>query len=96
MAAFSERFEQHKLHIEQENAKADALKVESDRIKAQIQEKRLRIEQGLPSPESCTDCWVDAGIDSRFSPIPRRDSTPIKFDSWACHRCGYSFDRPYI
>lgn len=91
----AERFENRKSEIEHERLKAEELKAQANAIKLKTDAQLARIKQGLPSPESCADCWIDDGIDSRWTAMRTPSHNPSKFDRWLCEQCGYTFDRPW-
>ncbi len=85
------RFEQLKRQITSERKKAEVLKAEANAIEAQTNAQFARIEQGLPEPDTCPDCWVRLGVINPM--IATRAADPIHFDRWECRaRCGYYFD----
>ena len=67
MPTYSEdRFSALKEQLEEDEANFDRQAREAQAKKKAVIEKLLRLERGLPSPDSCLHCWVEDGIDSRF------------------------------
>ena len=84
------RFEQFKHHFDRQARKAEELAAEANAINAKIEAQVARVKQGLPSPESCVDCWVKDGVDARH--VPRKAADPTNFDRWTCPKCGRYHD----
>ncbi len=84
------RFLQYRQHFDTETKKADEMEAQALAIRTRISTQRARVEQGLPAPDACPDCWVQRG--NRVTVVPRVSQEHDKFDRWACTSCGWHFD----
>jgi hypothetical protein len=84
------RMLQHRNHVNSEIKKAGELEAQAQTIKARIGVQNARVEQGLPMPDACPDCWVQHG--KKVTVVPRVSQKHDKFDRWGCPGCGWNFD----
>jgi rubredoxin len=86
----AKRMLQYRQLFDSEIKKAAELEAQAQAIKARISVQQARVDQGLPTPDACPDCWVQFG--KKVTVMPRVSLKHDKFDRWACPSCGWYFD----
>ena len=86
----AKRLLQYRQHFDAEMKKADELEAQALAIRTRIGAQKARVDQGLPAPDACPDCWVQRG--TNVTVMPSVSQKHDKFDRWACSSCGWHFD----
>ena len=90
----AKRLEHHKRNILRETREAEELEAQAQTIKANIIEKQLRLQAGVPERGACPDCWVERGEVNPMISAPSDDPTRSERMMRCSARCGYSYDVP--
>ena len=91
-AALKERLEAQEQELDRQIHAAQEKVAEAQARKRAIVDKLIRLERGLPSSETCLNCYLEEGEDRRMEPVAAED--PTRFDRWLCSACGEHIDRP--
>jgi hypothetical protein len=86
----AKRLLQYRHLFDGELKKAEELEAHAQNIRALIAVQKARVDQGLPSPDACADCWVQRG--KNVMVVPRVSPGHDKLDRWGCPNCGWHFD----
>lgn len=86
----AKRLLQYRQHFDNEIKKAEVLEAQAQTIRAHISAQNARVDQGLPAPEACPNCWVQHG--KQVTIVPRVSQKHDKLDRWGCPSCGWYFD----
>jgi hypothetical protein len=86
----AKRMLQYRQHFDSEIKKAQEFEAQAQTVRMRIAAQLTRVDQGLPSPDACPDCWVQHG--KKVKVVPRVSMKHDKFDRWACPACGWYFD----
>jgi len=90
--ALKEKLEEQEREFDRQARDAQAKMAEAQARKRAIIDKLMRLERGVPSPETCLNCYLEEGVDRRMKPVAADD--PTRFDRWLCSACGEHIDRP--
>ncbi len=86
----AKRLLQYRHHFDGEIKRAEEVEAQARAIRAHIGTQLARLDQGLPAPDACPDCWVQRG--KNVMVVPRLSPEHDKFDRWGCPSCGWYFD----
>ena len=86
----AKRLLQYRDHFDSETRRAEELEAQAQTIRAHISAQKARIDQGLPAPDACPDCWVQRG--KKVMVVPRVSQKHDKFDRWGCPSCDWYYD----
>ena len=86
----AKRMLQYRQLFDSEIKKAEELEAQAQAVRARISAQNARVDQGLPMPDACPDCWVQHG--KKVTVVPRVSQKHDKFDRWGCPGCGWYFD----
>ncbi|HUO03072.1 MAG TPA: hypothetical protein VMU31_09850 [Rhizomicrobium sp.] len=80
----------HRQHFEREERAASDLEAQAHAIRTRIHAAKERADRGLPSPDTCPDCWVLHA--KKVAVVPKVSVRHDKYDRWGCPDCGWHFD----
>ena len=86
----AKRLLQYRQHFDGETKKAEELEAQAQAMRAHISTQKTRLDQGLPAPDACPNCWVQRG--KNVTVMPSVSQKHDKFDRWACSSCDWHFD----
>jgi len=86
----AKRLLQYRSLFDSETKKAEELEAQAQTIRAHIGAQKARVDQGLPAPDACPDCWVQHG--KKVTVVPRVSQKHDKVDRWGCPSCAWYFD----
>jgi len=71
----AKRLLQYRHHFDNETKKAEEFEAQAQTIRAHISAQKARVDQGLPAPDACPNCWVQHGKKVTVSPRSTINST---------------------
>src|SRR6185437_8363200 len=86
----AKRLLQYRQQFDNETRKAEELESQAQTMRARVSAQKARVDQGLPAPDACPDCWVQRG--KNITVMPSVSQKHDKFDRWACPSCDWHFD----